>query len=140
MKRSYQLLSLFVIVMFSCVAFVRAEAQRGGWTIPPTATTEKNPLTVNDAIVASGKKLFLSKCQRCHGPQGKGDGEDADAKYKDDMNLTNPAHAAQNSDAVVFYKVWNGRTSPKMPAFSQELTKEQVWTSVAYVQTLRHAN
>ena len=128
-----------LIIALGCAAFVAsAAAQRAGWTIPPTAATEKNPLAVNDAVVASGKKLFQSKCQRCHGPKGLGDGEDADPKYKDDMNLTNPAHASVNSDGVVFYKIWNGRTSPKMPAFSQELSKEQVWALVSYVQTLRH--
>jgi mono/diheme cytochrome c family protein len=53
------------------------------------------------------------------------------------MNLTNPARAAANPEGVIFYKVWNGRTSPKMPAFSEELSKEQAWSVVAYVQTLR---
>ena len=129
-----------VIVSLWCSALVAvAVVQRGGWTLPPTAATEKNPLTVNDAVIASGKKVFQSKCQRCHGPKGLGDGEDADPKYKDDMNLTDPARAKVNSDGVVFYKVWNGRTSPKMPAFSQELSKEQVWAVVSYVQTLRHS-
>ena len=128
------------IVSLWCSAIAAVEvAQRGGWTLPPTAATEKNPLTVNDAVIASGKKVFQSKCQRCHGPKGLGDGEDADPKYKDDMNLTDPARAKVNSDGVVFYKVWNGRTSPKMPAFSQELSKEQVWAVVSYVQTLRHS-
>jgi mono/diheme cytochrome c family protein len=37
----------------------------------------------------------------------------------------------------VFYKVLNGRKQPKMPAFKDELTKDQVWSVVAYVQTLR---
>ena len=53
------------------------------------------------------------------------------------MDLTAAARAARNPDGVVFYKVWNGRPSPKMPAFSDDLSKEQVWAVVAYVQTLR---
>lgn len=109
----------------------------GGWTIPTTAQTEKSPLTVNDTVIANGKKLFVSKCQHCHGALGKGDGEDADPAHKDDMNLTAAARAARNPDGVVFYKIWNGRTTPKMPAFSGDLSKDQVWSIVAYVQTLR---
>jgi mono/diheme cytochrome c family protein len=31
----------------------------------------------------------------------------------------------------------NGRRSPKMPAFKDELSKEQVWSVVAYAQSLR---
>jgi len=47
------------------------------------------------------------------------------------------ARAARNTDGTVFYKIWNGRATPKMPAFSEQLSKEQAWTIVAYVQTLR---
>jgi mono/diheme cytochrome c family protein len=112
-------------------------APRNGWNVPATAAGEKSPLTVNEGVVAAGKKLFGSKCQRCHGPEGKGNGQDADPTYQQEMNLTVAARAARNPDGVVFYKIWNGRSSPKMPAFSQELTKEQVWAIVAYVQTLR---
>jgi mono/diheme cytochrome c family protein len=53
------------------------------------------------------------------------------------MDLTVAARAARNSDGQVFYKIWNGRQSVRMPAQSKELTKEQVWSIVAFVQTLR---
>ena len=53
------------------------------------------------------------------------------------MDLTMAARAARNPDGVLFYKIWNGRSASKMEAMSRELTKEQVWALVAYVQTLR---
>jgi len=109
----------------------------GRWTIPATAVDEKNPLPANPATVAGGKKLYAAKCERCHGAAAKGNGPDADAKYAADMDLTNPARAARNADGQVFYKIWNGRLNPKMPTFSEELTKEQAWAIVAYVQSLR---
>ncbi|MFI5178162.1 MAG: c-type cytochrome [Vicinamibacterales bacterium] len=141
MRRSWLFIVPMVVWLLVFVSVGRAErpgqAQGGGWTIPPNGATEKSPLTVNDAVVANGKKLFGSKCQRCHGPAGKGDGPDGEPEHQDDMNLTNPARAARNPDGVVFYKIWNGRSSPKMPVFSEELSKEQVWALVAYVQTLR---
>jgi mono/diheme cytochrome c family protein len=115
----------------------RPQGRPGGWTVPQGADQEKNPLTVNDGVLAAGKKLYGSKCQRCHGAEGKGNGIDADPAHMKDMNLTLAANAARNPDGVVFHKIWNGRTSPKMPKFSEELTKEQVWAIVAYVQTLR---
>jgi mono/diheme cytochrome c family protein len=111
-------------------------SSRSGWTIPATADTEKSPLVVNDSVLAAGRKLFVSKCQRCHGSQGKGDGPDADKKHKN-MNLTQSARAAENPDGVVFHKIWNGRSSPKMPRFSDEYSREQVWALVAYVQSIR---
>ena len=53
------------------------------------------------------------------------------------MDLTRAARADRNPDGVIFYKVTNGRRKPKMPAFKEELTPDQIWAVVAYVQTLR---
>ena len=111
--------------------------QGTGWTLPPDVETTRNPLTVDAKVIAAGKALFMEKCQRCHGPGGLGDGPDGDPDAQEDMNLTNPARADKNPDGTVFYKAWNGRKKPKMPAFKDELTKDQVWTIVSYVQTLR---
>ncbi|OFW20875.1 MAG: hypothetical protein A3G21_19015 [Acidobacteria bacterium RIFCSPLOWO2_12_FULL_66_21] len=114
-----------------------AQSPGNGWTLPPDAGDTKNPLAVDAKLVATGKALFKDKCQRCHGPGGLGDGPDADPDAQGDMDLTAPQRAARNSDGIVFYKLWNGRRKPKMPAFREELTKEQAWAVVAYVQTLR---
>ena len=116
---------------------VPATVQANRWTIPTGGAAETNPLPINPATLAGGKKLFAAKCERCHGPAGKGDGPDADAKYADTMDLTNAARAPRNSDGTVFYKIWNGRSNPKMPAFSEDTSKEQVWAIVAYAQSLR---
>lgn len=110
---------------------------KSGWEIPPEAQTMKNPLTVDAKLIASGKALFKDKCQKCHGPQGKGDGPDADPDAAEDMDLTTAKRASRNTDGVVFYKAWNGRRKPKMPAVKDDMTKDQLWAVVAYVQTLR---
>ena len=133
------------LVALACAAFAivflfvtsTQTASLQGWKIPPTAKEEKNPLTVDDALIAAGKKLFAQKCQRCHGPEGKGDGPDADADSMERMDLSNPANAAANPDGVVFYKVSHGRQEPRMPPFEDQLTKDQIWTVVAYAQSLR---
>ncbi|MEP6915992.1 MAG: c-type cytochrome [Acidobacteriota bacterium] len=114
-----------------------AQASGSGWTIPPEAETTKNPLTVDPTVLASGKAIFKDKCQKCHGPGGRGDGPDADPDAQEDMDLTTAKRAARNTDGVVFYKVSNGRKKPKMPVFKTELTKEQIWAVVSYVQSLR---
>jgi len=114
-----------------------APASKGGWTLPPEADTTKNPLTVDAKLLATGKSIFKDKCQKCHGASGKGDGPDADPDAQEDMDLTRANRASKNPDGVVFFKAWNGRKKPKMPAFKDELSKEQIWAVVAYVQTLR---
>ena len=115
----------------------QAQRSGSGWQLPPDAPDTKNPLTVDDKVLAAGRKIFSDKCQKCHGPKGLGDGPDADPDYAEEMNLTNPKRAERNPDGVVFHKVMNGRRNPKMPAFKEELSKDQVWTVVSYVQTLR---
>ena len=81
------------------------------------------------------------RCQRCHGPEGKGNGPEADPNVK-------PADLTQiktdiNPDGVLFYKVWNGHqphagSKGSMPAFKVQTTRDEVWRVIEYVKTLRN--
>jgi mono/diheme cytochrome c family protein len=113
-------------------------ASANGWTIPENAREEKSPLSTTPAVFKKGKAIFDSKCQKCHGPQGKGDGPDGDPEHKP-ADLTDASRAPRNPDGVMFYKIWNGRTNPKMPAFKTELPKDDVWAVVEYAKGLRKA-
>lgn len=114
-----------------------SEAPQGRtWTLGADAETKKNPLKADEKTLAEGKALYTAKCSKCHGPGGLGDGPDGDPELTE-MNLTEPKRAARNSDGVVYYKILNGRGRPKMPAFKDELTEQQIWAVVTYVQTLR---
>jgi mono/diheme cytochrome c family protein len=111
-------------------------AQGDGWQIPQKAASEVNPVPAGEAAIAKGKGLYRSKCQRCHGVSGKGDGPEADPDHAPG-DLTDASRAVRNPDGILFYKIWNGRKKPKMPAFSTDLSREDVWTLVHYVKTLR---
>lgn len=131
-----------VLATISSIAARSAQPQAkpatgSGWTLPADAESTKNPLTVDPKLLATGKSIFKEKCQKCHGTSGKGDGPDADPDAQEDMDLTRADRAAKNPDGVVFFKVFNGRKKPKMPAQKDELTKDQIWSVVSYVQTLR---
>ena len=115
----------------------QAPPNPNGWVIPPQADQEKNPFAGDAKALAAGKELFAKNCKRCHGPGGLGDGPDADPDAMEDMDLTVAKRANRNPDGIVFYKVWNGRKKPKMPAFKDELSKDQVWQIVTFAQTLR---
>jgi hypothetical protein len=67
------------VAVLATVAGARGVAQTppsrgGGWTIPPTATEEKSPLTVNQGVLDAGKKLFTDKCQRVMAHRAKATG------------------------------------------------------------------
>lgn len=139
MRKSPAIFVLILATMIAAAAVivrVQDDDEDGGWQIPATAGREVNPIAASDQVIAKGKEIFKSKCQKCHGPLGKGDGPDADPKHKPG-NLSDSSRASRNPDGVMFYKVWNGRQNPKMPAFKSEITREQVWTVIQYAKTLR---
>ena len=128
---------LIPAVIAAATVSIAAVPMQNGWVLPEDAATKKNPLTIDAKTLAIGKGVYKNKCQRCHGPGGLGDGADADPELAADMDLTNPKRADRNPDGVVYYKVVNGRKKPKMPAFKDELSEEQIWAVVAHVQSLR---
>jgi hypothetical protein len=69
---------------------------------------------------------------------GKGDGPDADPNHAP-SDLTDARRALRNPDGVMFYKIWNGRAKPKMPAMKTDIARIDVWTVIHFVKTLRRS-
>jgi len=129
--------SLTIIVSATPIATL-AGAQ--GWQIPRGASIEKSPLSPTPETLKRGKALYTSHCQKCHGPEGRGDGpDDTNDRAHRPADLTSAFRARLNPDGVVFYKIWNGRTQPTMPALQGKLTKADVWAVVEFVKSLRTA-
>jgi mono/diheme cytochrome c family protein len=122
-----------VACVFVFAALVSGQAK--SWTIPDTAQTEKSPRSSAPDVLKKGESLYKSNCIGCHGPKGLGDGADVDRKDRKSRpaNLT----MSRNPEGVVFYKIWNGRKDPDMPAFKSRMTREEAWAAVAYVMSLR---
>jgi mono/diheme cytochrome c family protein len=114
----------------------RASDPSDGWQIPEGAATEANPETLTVASLARGQSLYRAKCQRCHGVDGAGHGPDSDPDHPA-ADLTDGRRASRNPDGVVFYKIWNGRAKPKMPAMETDVSRADVWNIVHYLKTLR---
>ncbi len=83
---------------------------------PPAATDTTQ-------MVATGRKLYVANCAGCHGQ---------DAEGKIGPNL----HALGDPDARVYRHIANG-FGRKMPAYKDILSKDQIDTLVAYIQTLK---
>jgi mono/diheme cytochrome c family protein len=113
-----------------------AYAQR--WEIPRGAPAEKSPLSPSAAVLKRGKALYDVQCAKCHGPAGKGDGPDKTNDLAHPAaDLTRGFRAQMNPDGVLFYKIWNGRIQPTMPAYKDTLSRDEVWAIVEYIKTLR---
>lgn len=112
------------------------QSSSDGWQIPPEAAELVNPVALTEAVMRRGAEVYRSKCQRCHGREGRGNGPDAEPD-EPPRDLTDSRRASRNPEGVMFYKVWNGRSSPKMPAFKTDITREEAWTVIHYVTSLR---
>jgi len=124
----------FVMGIASLIAQSPAGSDR--WHIPEGAAAETNPEALNPAAIARGQSLYKAKCQRCHGVDGTGHGPDADPDHAP-ADLTDGRRASRNPDGVMFYKVWNGRTRPTMPAMKADITRTDVWDVIHYVKAFR---
>ena len=132
------ILTSFYLMVAVNVANVATQApdDSNGWHIPGSAAMERNPEPVDAAVLAKGQSLYKAKCQRCHGADGAGHGPESDPNHPAG-DLTDSRAASRNPDGVLFYKIWNGRAKPKMPALKTDLTRTDVWTVIHYVKTLR---
>ena len=123
-------------VVAAVLASAPVPASSEGWRIPDGAESERNPVPLDPKVLAGGQRIYKSKCQGYHGVNGKGDGPDADPAHAPG-DLTDAGRASRNPDGVMFYKIWNGRAKPKMPAMKADLGRIDVWLVIHYVKTLR---
>jgi mono/diheme cytochrome c family protein len=130
---------VLVAVLASTAEFsgpVAAQTTTEGWQIGEDAIDLQNPVALTPSVASRGAELYRAKCQRCHGRSGRGNGPDADIDHPP-RDLTDGRRASRNPDGVLFYKIWNGRRNPRMPAFKTDITRDEVWAVVHYIKTLR---
>ncbi len=132
-QTTFSLITSFVAAL--ALAMSMSGLAQGNWQIPEGAAAEKSPLKPSPAVLKQGQALFMSNCQKCHGPEGKGDGPDSDPRMPA-ADLTDGFRAELNPDGVLYYRIFNGR-EPLMPAFKSTLTKDQVWQVVEYIKSIR---
>ena len=91
------------------------------------ASTISNPFEGNPQAVQEGKQLFASmNCVYCHGSEASG---------LMGPSLNSPGWRYGGTPAEIYNSIHDGR--PKgMPAWGARLPPDQIWTLVAYVESL----
>ena len=69
-----------------------------------------------------GRAVFTANCQKCHGPEAKGDGPDSDPRSPA-ADLTDEFRYELNPPGVIYHKVLDGHP-PQMPAFKSTLSPD----------------
>ena len=99
-------------------------AAEAGQPAQPTGKMPAPAGTTNTMqMVAMGRTLYVSNCASCHGQNAEG-------------KIGPTLHALGDPDAKVYKHIANGFTG-KMPAYKDTMTKDQIDTLVAYIQTLK---
>lgn len=97
------------------------------------AATMESPLEVNEDVIAEGKALYERFCQHCHGEKGQGDG------LVGQVLLGVPAYNAGATkdlpEGHIFHVITHGIR--RMGAHGSQLSIEERWKIVSYVQTLQ---
>lgn len=75
---------------------------------------------------ARGQVVYAERCASCHGERGEG---------VDAISLANPTLLSTASDGFLQYAIRNGRTGTRMPAFADQLTRQQIDDVITFVRS-----
>lgn len=94
----------------------------------------KNPIATTPESLEEGKQLFLNMCSHCHGKEGRADGAIVVAgKYPV------PQYQSENiknlPEGKIFFSITYGKNL--MGPHASQLSKEERWKIVQFVQTLQ---
>ncbi|MCV9387667.1 c-type cytochrome [Reichenbachiella ulvae] len=94
----------------------------------------KNPLPETDEVLAEGKVLFTRFCWHCHGDQGLGDGPVGQI-FKG-VTPYNSRAVKDKPEGHIFHVITHGKG--RMGSHASQLSIEERWKIVRYVQTLQN--
>jgi mono/diheme cytochrome c family protein len=128
--------ALLVIWTSNFIPTASAQEKRHHAHAPASAKQLKNPLTVTDKNIASGRALFNQHCASCHGTDGRAQTEmAAEMKVKPADLTSNVVHGLTPGE--IYWVVTNGIKASEMPAFHTKMNEQERWQTVLYVQHLR---
>lgn len=90
-------------------------------------------VSAKERDTVSGREIYVNICIRCHGIDGKGDGQ---MKFTPPVaDLTSPGVQGK-LDARLFKSVHDGKSNTAMGAWKHALSDDEIWDVLAYVRTL----
>ena len=85
-----------------------------------------NPFAGNADAAKSGRQIFLQTgCYNCHGLDAKGGGIAPDLS------------ASKLDPQQMFRTIHDGRPGTLMPSWGKELSSDEIWKVITYLQSLR---
>lgn len=95
-----------------------------------------NPFGAGEGVVAEGKEIYTKYCLHCHGKEGAGDGPTVTAGGHPPPPAYNSAALKTLPEGKMFHSITYGKNL--MGSHSSQLTVEERWKVIRYVQTLQN--
>jgi mono/diheme cytochrome c family protein len=106
--------------------------EKTGWMAPAEAKKMKNPIKSTKASINKGKEIYEKKCALCHDIKGNGKGPAATGLNPKPTNFIE-SHGEKMTDGEHFWKITTGKGG--MPSFARDLTEEERWHVINYINT-----
>ena len=127
-------MTLILIVLMWLMPGQADAPKKGG---NPEAAKIANPVKATPDSIAAGKRVYQRLCTKCHGPEGKGDGEAATGAQPSDLTAATLQYGA--SDGEMFSVLRHG-TSRDMESYAERISEADTWNVINYIKTLRTAH
>ena len=137
-----------LLAVVVCLAIPAAAAERHMMQPPvpadklPEARALTSPLPGSPKIVEQGKALYNGKgaCFNCHGKDGDGNGPLAAQLDPSPRNFQHHGFWRHRTEGEVFWVIKNGSVGTSMVGFGGQLTDEEIWSLIQYLETLSGAH
>ncbi len=126
-------LSWVLVLSILIVSPLVSAHEMTGWKSPEEARKVKNPVKPTKESIQKGKEIYENKCALCHGTKGDGKGSAATGLSPKPTNFRE-SHGEKMTDGEHFWKITTGRGL--MPSFEKDLTLEERWHVINYINTL----
>jgi mono/diheme cytochrome c family protein/uncharacterized membrane protein len=122
------------VLVMACGGYVYAQEQRNG--VPLDVASIRDPVPADERSLSSGKEVYTTYCEACHGETGRGDGPEGLRLVPRPADLRVHMAPGIHTDGELFYWISYGYPGSAMPAWKDVLTEEQRWDVMNYARTL----
>lgn len=105
--------------------------------LPKEYRSLKNPLDVTESVLEQGKQVYKTSCAVCHGDTGRGDGIAAKSVNPKPANLKHMSRMMMMAtDSYMYWTISEGGKpiETDMPAFTESLTEDEIWSVIHYIE------
>ncbi len=138
MMKAHKVLFLFLIIVSGCLQREpeASDAKHVPVPYPEEAQSIKNPVSVTEGALATGKAKYETYCAICHGKKGRGE-EEVTKSFDIAPSSLVSASVKKRSDGELFWALSEGVNGTKMLPWKYILSDDERWHIVNYIRALQ---